>query len=88
MSIMDAQCRAARAMLGWTQDRLFAEAGIAKATVVDFERGARRPMNQNLLAIRRAFEAAGLVFLDENGGGRGVRFSRPKDDDGESGAAE
>jgi hypothetical protein len=28
----------------------------------------------NALAIRRALEAAGVVFIDENGGGPGVRL--------------
>ena len=67
-------------MLGWTQDRLVTEAGLAKATIVDFERGVRRPMPQNLAALRRAFEAAGIVLIDENGGGRGVRFSVPTEE--------
>jgi len=28
----------------------------------------------NNLAVRRALEAAGVVFIEENGGGAGVRF--------------
>jgi hypothetical protein len=28
----------------------------------------------NDLAVRRALEAAGVEFIDANGGGRGVRF--------------
>jgi hypothetical protein len=31
----------------------------------------------NALAIRRALEAAGVEFIDENGGGVGVRFKKP-----------
>jgi len=34
-------------------------------------------MPRSLDAIRRAFEAAGIVLLGDNGGGRGVRFSVP-----------
>jgi hypothetical protein len=30
----------------------------------------------NELAIRRALEAAGVEFIDENGGGPGVRLSK------------
>ena len=37
-------------------------------------------MPQNLAALRRAFETAGIVFIDENGGGRGVRFSVPTEE--------
>ncbi len=52
-----------------------AEANVASRTVVDLERMARTPLPQTLEAIRRAFEAADVVFIDENGGGRGVRFA-------------
>ena len=31
----------------------------------------------NDLALRRALEAAGVEFIDENGGGPGVRLRRP-----------
>jgi hypothetical protein len=31
----------------------------------------------NDLAIRRALEAAGIEFIDENGGGPGVRLKKP-----------
>jgi hypothetical protein len=31
----------------------------------------------NDLAIRRALEAAGIEFIDENGGGPGVRLRKP-----------
>lgn len=76
MTIDGAQCRAARAMLGWTQEHVAAEADVAHRTIVAFEQkpSQRRPMPKNLEAIRRVFEAAGIIFIDENGGGRGVRF--------------
>ena len=32
--------------------------------------------NANDLAIRRAFESAGVEFIDENGGGPGVRLKK------------
>jgi hypothetical protein len=41
---------------------------------LDFERGARTPHRNNLDAMRRAMEAAGIEFIEENGGGAGVRF--------------
>ena len=31
----------------------------------------------NDLAVRRALEAAGVEFIDENGGGPGVRLRKP-----------
>lgn len=33
------QCKAARALLGWKQDKLAVKAGISKRTVVRFESG-------------------------------------------------
>ena len=71
-----AQCKGARAMLGWSRDRLSTDAEVATATVVDFERGARRPYNRTLKDIRRALERAGVIFIDseEGVGGPGVRL--------------
>ena len=61
-------------MLGWSQSELAEAAGVSRATVLDFERGARAPHRNNLDAMRRAMEAAGIEFIDENGGGAGIRF--------------
>lgn len=63
----------------------------AQKPIVNFERDARSPMLQNLTAIRRAIEAAGLTLIGENGGGRGVRFAAPGAEDAvplEAGGAE
>ncbi|GAA2844084.1 helix-turn-helix protein [Aminobacter aminovorans] len=64
-------------MLGWSQAELAAAAAVSKTTVVDFERGTRTPHRNNLAAIHRALELAGIEFIPENGGGAGVRFARP-----------
>ncbi|HEY0838237.1 MAG TPA: helix-turn-helix domain-containing protein [Azospirillum sp.] len=74
--ISPAQCRGARGMLGWKQGDLGEAAGVTRQTVLDFERGARTPHRNNLLAIRRALEEAGIEFIPENGGGAGVRFRK------------
>lgn len=63
-------------MLNLSQDQLAAAAGVARATVADFERGSRRPVPNNLAAIQRALEAAGVEFIAENGGGPGVRLRK------------
>lgn len=72
-----AQCKAARALLGLEQSEVADAAGIARATVVDFEKGLRVPRSKTLDGIREALEAAGVVFIEENGGGAGVRLSQP-----------
>ncbi|PBB88990.1 transcriptional regulator [Mesorhizobium sp. WSM3864] len=63
-------------MLGWSQAELADAAGVSRATVVDFERGLRVPHRNNLIAIREAFEAAGIEFIPENGSGAGLRLLR------------
>lgn len=56
------QSRAGRAWLDWTQDRLAQEASVGLSTIKDFESGKRLPVRNNLLAVRRALEQAGLAF--------------------------
>lgn len=73
MSISAAQCRAARALLNLTQDQLAKNAQVARATIADFERNTRFPIGNNMVSIMSALEAAGIEFLDDNGGGVGVR---------------
>ncbi|MGI4797886.1 MAG: hypothetical protein ACRYG8_28330 [Janthinobacterium lividum] len=43
-------------------------------TIVEFESGRRSPHANNLAAIRTALEAAGVEFIEQNGGGSGVRL--------------
>jgi transcriptional regulator with XRE-family HTH domain len=75
-NISPAQCRAARSLLSWRQDELEEASGIAKKTIADFERGARAPRGATLTLIRSTLEAAGIDFIDENGGGPGVRLRK------------
>ena len=63
----------ARAALGWGVRELAAQAGIATNTVSRFENGADA-LGDTLLKIQRTLERAGIEFIDENGGGPGVRF--------------
>jgi len=71
-----AQCRGARAMVGWTQTELASAAGVSRPTIVNFERGVRIPHPNNLGAICAALEQAGVEFIAENGGGPGVRMQK------------
>ena len=70
------QCRAARGLLGWSQQHLAEEAAVGIVTVRQFEAGAHAPRRATTEVIRRAFETAGVEFIDENGGGPGVRLRK------------
>ncbi len=80
MRITPAQCRAARAMLEWSRDRLSAAAKVARRTVVDFERGARSPYDRTLADIQHALEVAGIEFT--NSDAPGIRLKRSHCDSG------
>jgi transcriptional regulator with XRE-family HTH domain len=66
------QFRAARALLAWSQDELAARADIGRATVGDFERGARTPIRLSIRAMRQTLEAAGIRFVWSDDGTEGV----------------
>jgi predicted transcriptional regulator len=68
------QCRAARGLLDWNQQDLAQFAGIGVVTIHQLEAGASRPRRATLEVIQRAFEKAGVQFIDANGGGPGVRL--------------
>src|SRR4249920_1631504 len=78
--ISSAQLRAARALLRWSALDLAtaSKVGVAtirRAEVVDGEVPVTLP---NEAALRRALEAAGVAFIEDNGGGEGVRFRKPQ----------
>jgi transcriptional regulator with XRE-family HTH domain len=64
MEISPAQCRAARALLNWTQDKLAVKTGVALKTIRGFESGRRNPLGVTRAAIKQALEQAGIEFLD------------------------
>jgi hypothetical protein len=75
------QIRAARALLRWSADDLARRSSLGLNTIKRAELAEDRTSltAANDLAVRRALEAAGVEFIDENGGGPGVRLrERPK----------
>jgi transcriptional regulator with XRE-family HTH domain len=74
IDITPSQVRAARALVGWTLDRLETASGLPKRTLTRFENEATEPRAATIAAIRTALEAAGVEFIAENGGGVGVRL--------------
>jgi predicted transcriptional regulator len=71
------QIRGARAMLGITQADLAERASISKTGLNNIESGAADPKVSTLRAIKEALEAAGVIFISENGEGPGVRLTKP-----------
>ena len=67
--------KAARALAGWTSVDLSNASGVPIDTIRSFESGRNKSLNSvNERAIVTAFDAAGVVFIPENGGGAGVRL--------------
>ena len=74
--ISPAQNRGARALLDLTQTELASAASLGLSTVVDFERERRQVSSDAIRAMRKALENAGVEFIDQNGGGPGVRLRK------------
>jgi hypothetical protein len=77
--ISSAQMRAARALLRWSALDLATASKVGVATIrrVEVVDGEIPVTLANEAALRRALETAGVEFIDENGGGPGVRLRRP-----------
>jgi hypothetical protein len=76
--LASAQIRASRGLLRWTAEDLAREAALGLATIKRAEAAENQTSMTmaNDLAVRRALEAAGVEFIDENGGGPGVRLRK------------
>lgn len=73
-----AQMRAARALVRWTVEDLAKAARVGVMTVRRAEAidGPTTMLTNNLAAIRAALEGAGVIFVEENGEGPGVRLRK------------
>ena len=77
-ALTSAQIRAARSLIKWTAEDLARESRVSlrtirRAELADQETSMTTPNN---FAVRGALEAAGVEFIDENGGGPGVRLRK------------
>ena len=76
MPLTSEQCRAARALLDWTQDDLAAHAEVSRSTVRGFESGQHELHRASAAAIRRALEEGGILFINADAEhGPGVRMA-------------
>ena len=77
--LTSAQLRAARSLIRWSAEDLARETALSVATIrrAEVSEGETSMTAANDLAVRRALELAGVEFIDENGGGAGVRLRKP-----------
>jgi transcriptional regulator with XRE-family HTH domain len=74
--LTSAQIRAARALIRWSAEQLAKETAVGVTTIrrAELTASETKLTRVNDQAIRRVLEAAGVEFIDENGGGPGVRI--------------
>jgi predicted transcriptional regulator len=75
------QIKAARALLAWSQEQLAAAADVSTPTIkrLEAQDGPLGGRSETGSKIRSALGAAGIEFIDENGGGPGVRLRKTPD---------
>ena len=76
MPVTRAQVRMARAALNWSVRDLAKAAQIHRNTVTNIETGRYAGDAATLAAIVGTLKRAGVEFIDENGGGPGVRLRK------------
>jgi transcriptional regulator with XRE-family HTH domain len=76
MTVTSAQVRMARAALNWTVRDLAQAAGLHRNTITNIETGRYSGDSATLAAIAVVLKRAGVEFIDENGGGPGVRLRK------------
>lgn len=70
------QCRAARELLNWALMDLAIEGHCHVETVRNFEEKRTAPLKRTELMLCAAFEAAGIVFVEEKERGPSVKLRR------------
>ena len=77
-SLTSDQIRAARALIRWSAEDLARSSSVGLTTIrrAELTIEATALTAANNLAIRGALEGAGVEFIDENGGGPGVRLRK------------
>lgn len=70
------QCRAGRALLGWSQQQLAEASKLHRKTIAAFEGGSSTVEERTIDDLKEALEEGGVVFIPENGEGPGVRLRR------------
>ena len=80
MPVTSAQLRMARAALNWSLNDLAEASGVHRNTISNIEVGRYAGDPQTLKKLKRTLVKAGVDFIDENGGGPGVRLRQHQQD--------
>jgi hypothetical protein len=77
-ALTSAQIRAARALIRWSAEDLARASAVGVTTIrrAELAEEATSLTAANDRSLRRALEDAGVEFIDENGGGAGVRMKK------------
>ncbi len=78
LSLSSELIRAARALLRWEQRDLSEASAVSLPTIkrLESQRGIIAAHMSTVVALKEAIEAAGVEFIEENGGGPGVRLRK------------
>lgn len=68
------QCRAGRALVEISRAKLALRSGIEESVIEEFERMISEPAPEAIASLENAMQDLGAVFIEENGGGIGVRL--------------
>ncbi len=77
MAVTSAQVKMARAALDWSVRDLAEASGLHRNTISNIEVGRYGGDPATLSKIESVLKRAGVEFIDENGGGAGVRLKKP-----------
>jgi len=72
MPLLPEQCRAARALLNWTQGQLAAAAGVSRSTIKDFECYRHALQRSSEEHVIEALLRGGVELLSANTGSHGM----------------
>jgi hypothetical protein len=77
--LTSAQIRSGRALIRWSAEDLARASRVGLTTIrrAELTDSTTSMTAANDLAVRNALELAGVEFIDENGGGAGVRLRKP-----------
>ena len=82
MPVTSAQLRMARGALNWSVRDLAEATGLHRNTISNIETGRYAGDAATIATIKAAFTSAGIEFIDENGGGPGVRLRKRQQKEG------